>query len=317
MKNDFNGLRIRNDYSSWMSNTTFFDYYTRLKELAINEFEWINLPPTCDERFMELILFDFGYCLFFQHDINKAFLTLQCTISGPLNMYRIPIMRRAYSITGFSQECSDLDSVIIFNNYLRQPTALSIELYAQKLTELDMTFRTNVKAQKTPLLIRGSQTQQRALHTLYSKYDGNEPVIFGDKELDAEALKAIRTDAPAEYQNLLVAKQQVWNEAMTFLGINNANTSKRERLITNEVESNDEQLEMARYTRLNSRKRACTLINELFATQLEAPLDVKFRTYSREGGNSSGNLYNGAEDGMRSSDGANEQGRLSSDRFAD
>lgn len=309
----FNGLCIEGaNYTQWLNDNTFFDYYTRLKEIAINEFEWINLPPTCDARFLELLLFDFGYALFFQHNLNKAFLTLQCTISGALNMYRIPIRRRAYAITGFNQECSDEDSVLIFNNYLRQPTALTVRLYAEKLTELDRTLMVNIKAQKTPALIRGTVNQQRALKALYSKYDGNEPVIFGDKDLDVTQLTVLKTDAPSEYLNLLAAKQQIWNEALTFFGIDNANTYKRERVITSEVESNNQIIEISRLTRLNSRKDACKWINQLFATQLEAPVDVRFRM---EGGMLDEPIYNGTEDGMRSPDRDGEEGRISSDRY--
>lgn len=274
----FCGLKVDKNYTNWINDATFFDYYTRLKEIAINSYEWINLPDTCDARFLELILFEFGYCLFFQHDINLDFFTLQCSIEGPLNMYRIPINRRAYAITGFNQQCDDANSVIIWNNYLRQPTALTIELFAQRLTEIERTINVNIKGQKTPVLITGTQQQQRGLRKIYDKYDGNTPVIFGDDTTRPDMLKAIKTDVPESYLNLTMMKNRVWNEALTFLGIDNAYTDKKERMITDEVESNEQQLIMQRAVALNSRKQACDMINKLFADSLPyGPIDVRYR----------------------------------------
>lgn len=273
MKHDLCGLQLGAKEARWFNDATFFDYYTRLKEIAINQFEWLNLPPTCDARFMELVLFEYGYCLFFRHNVNLAYLTLQCTLQGPLNIYRIPIMRRAYSITGFSQECSDQDSVIIWNNYLRQPTATTMYLYAERLTNIQRTIDVNINAQKTPNLLTGSQAQQKTLKALYSQWQGNEPVIFGDKNLTETPIVCLKTDAPQAYPTLMDAKERIWNEAMTYLGIDNANTSKRERLITDEVESNNGQLMMNRYIRLNTRKEACRWINDLFALNV----DVRYR----------------------------------------
>lgn len=293
------GLRFDKKYNRWLNDATFFDYYTRLKELAINMFEWVNLPDTCDPRFLELILFEFGYVLFFRHRINGAFLNLQCAINGPLNMYRIPIRRRAYSVTGFNQECDDTDSVIIFNNFLRQPTSLTIELFAQRLTRLERAIDVNINAQKTPVLITGTQSQRKTLEELYNQYQGNSPVIFGYKNAIGDTpLKVLKTNAPVSYPQLMEAKARLWNEALTFLGVNNANTDKRERLIVDEVNSNNQLLNAQRLVMLNARKQACEMINQLFAGELpNGPIDVRFR---EEGGGLNEQLYNGSQNDVRS-----------------
>ena len=282
MAYDLHGLSLKKNETQWMNDKTFFDYYTRLKELAVNQFEWINLPKTCDARFMELILYEFGYCLFFRHELNLSFFNLQCTLEGPLNMYRIPIRRRAYSITGYQQECDDTNSVIVWNNYLRQRTALTIELFARRLTEIQRAIDVNINGQKTPVLLYGTEAQQKTLRRVYQQWQGNEPVIFGDKQLQENPIQAIKTDVPESYVNLMRAKNTIWNEAMSFLGIDNTNTDKRERMITDEVESNNQLLKSQRYIFLNARKEACELINDLFAGELEGKVDVKFRDYGGE-----------------------------------
>lgn len=76
-----------------------------------------------------------------------------------------------------------------------------------------------------------------------------------------------------------IHKNMVWNEAMTFLGIDNANTDKKERLVENEVTANNGQVEASRYIMLNARRQACKQINEMFAEELQdKKVWVTFRT---------------------------------------
>ena len=84
------------------------------------------------------------------------------------------------------------------------------------------------------------QKQYFTLKKMYEEYDGNTPAIFADKNLVTDdALKAIKTDAPLILNELNDAKREIWNEALTFLGVSNL-SEKRERLITSEADSNNE-----------------------------------------------------------------------------
>lgn len=310
---DWNGLKFNRPYSQWVNDVNYWDYYNQLKELAINEFEWLNLPDTCDARYLELILFEYGYALFFQDPANFGFFTLQCTIGGRYNMYRIPIERRAYSMNGYQCARNDLNSVIVWNNFLRQPTGLTIQLFAERLTRIQRAIDINVDAQKTPLFMSGTQEQQRGLQALYKQYQGGAPVIYGNKDMSQREIQIMKTDAPLVFPELMKARQTEWNRAMAFLGIDNANTEKRERLITAEVESNDDLLSMSRYARLDARKEACRLINDLFADWLEYPVDVRFR--QTRGGDIDGNskVYNRIGDGFGSTDGVDRNREIRGD----
>lgn len=52
-------------------------------------------------------------------------------------------------------------------------------------------------------------------------------------------------------------KTQIWNEAMTYLGISNVSMIKKERMVTDEVSRNMGSTVASRYTRLEMRKQAC------------------------------------------------------------
>lgn len=259
--------------SAELNNKTYSDYYNRLMELALNVFEWENLPSSIDERFIELTLYEKGYCLYFNDEIIGN-LALTCTIGGQLNVYRIPLLRRAYAVNGYNKMCSAKDSVLIFNNYLHTPTQLTIELFARRLYEIERAIDINIKAQKTPTLILSSEQQRLTMKNLYMQYDGNEPFIFGDKNLDIEGIKSLKTDAPFVADKLEILKHQIWNEALTFCGIENSNQDKKERLVSDEVGSNYGNIEAQRNVMLNARKQAVKKINSMFGTKI----DVHFRS---------------------------------------
>lgn len=249
--------------SAYMNNRTYLQYYNRLTELAISMFEWQNLPETVDQRFLEMCLFSDGMCVFFQDEV-LGYLSLQCMIGGKLNVYRIPMERRAYATNGYQRELDGTNSVIIFNNYLHTNSMLDVEMFSKRLYNLDRAIDVNANAQKTPVLIQCDETQRLTMKNLYKQYEGNEPFIFGSKGLDANGLKVLQTGAPYVADKLYELKTQIWNEALTYLGISNINVVKKERMITDEVTRNQGGTVASRYSRLESRRQACKQINEMF-----------------------------------------------------
>lgn len=264
--------RRKRDREFWesadLNNASYIQYYDRLTELSISMFEWRNLPDTVDPRFLELTLFANGMAVFFKDEVED-YLALQCAISGPLNVYRIPIRRRAYAVNGYNRELDDKNSVIIYNNMLHKNSMLDVRMFARELYNLDRAISVNANAQKTPILIRCDENQRLTLENLYMDYDGNKPVIYGDKGLNPNSLSVLKTDAPYVADKLYTLKTQKWNEALTYLGISNVNITKRERLITDEVTRNQGGTIASRYSRLQSRRMACDQINKMFGLNIQ------------------------------------------------
>ena len=253
--------------SAGMNTGTFRQYYNRLVELALSMFEWKNLPDTVDPRFLELCLFTDGQVVFF-NDPDLGYLTLQNACNGNFNVYRIPVKRRAYAVNGYQRDLDDKNSVIIFNNYLHTNSQLDATMYARRLSELDRAIDVNANAQKTPVLIKCDETQKLIMQNLYMQYQGNMPFIFADKSLNTNGLTVLKTDAPYVCDKLYTLKTQIWNEALTYLGISNINIQKKERLITDEVTRNQGGTIASRYSRLNARRDACKQINAMFGLDM-------------------------------------------------
>ena len=263
--------RRKRDREFWesaeLNNAAYIQYYDRLTELSISMFEWRNLPDTVDPRFLELTLFANGMAVFFKEEDD--YLALQCAVSGPLDVYRIPVRRRAYAVNGFNRELDNKNSVIIYNNMLHKNSMLDVRMFARDLYNLDRAISVNANAQKTPILIRCAENERLSLENVYMNYDGNKPVIFADKQLNPNALTVLKTDAPYVADKLYTLKTQKWNEALTYLGISNVNITKRERLITDEVTRNQGGTIASRYSRLESRRQACKQINEMFKLDIQ------------------------------------------------
>lgn len=262
------GLQEREFWDSATKNkVSYMQYYDRFVELAVSMFEWKNLPSTVDARYLELALFRDGKAVFFRDDVIGE-ICLRCSAAGQYDIYGIPIYRRAYAYNGVQYELNNENSVIIFNNMLHTNSMRDCRIFAERLYEIDRTIETNVKAQKTPIILSCDENQRLTLLNLYMNYDGNKPVLFGDKNLKPDSIKAINTEAPYVGDKLTQLKTAIWNEALTYLGISNVNVQKKERLLMDEVQRNLGGIIASRYSRLESRRKACNEINEMFGLEI-------------------------------------------------
>ena len=272
-----------------LNNQTYIDYLERLKKIATSMFEWVNLPDSMNARYLELTLYYKGQASLL-YDNNYGFINTQACDSGYINIYGLPTLVNCYSysynamrstyVAGSDENGEkDKECILVLNNYMRVPTATTLELFAYRLAELQRTFDVNVKSQKFPVLIRTDQKQIFTLKKMYEEYDGNTPAIFADKNLVTDdALKAIKTDAPLILNELNDAKREIWNEALTFLGVSNL-SEKRERLITSEADSNNELINLNLQSYLIPRQQACKEFNDKFGlTGTDKEISVRVRS---------------------------------------
>lgn len=261
-----------NLYNKWYNH--YFDY---LYGLTINSIIWENLPLTILPSLLEQSCVDKGYVLFFD-DYDLGYLALPCTIGGRLNVNRIPINRVAYSPTGYNIARDITNSVIIFNNYQHTTDLLTIELYASQLAAIRMTSWANLNNQKFPLLLLTSTNQRLSMENFYMQYDGCVPAIFGTKDFDFESVKAIPTQVPFVADKLEDSLHRIMNDFLTWLGVENSNQDKKERMVANEVGSNYGNVELSRNIRLSSRKYACDEINAMFGLDIDCHFNSDLNT---------------------------------------
>jgi len=210
--------------------------------IAESIYEWENLPDSCNQKFLEKTLFYDGKACFVKHPLNDSIINLKCTPQGQINIYDEPIAWRAYSYN-FNEVYDEENIVIVHNNPIEKSTESIIIFYCEKIAEIEETININLACQKTPFIILCDEKQRLTLKNLYEQYQGNAPVIYGNKNLTEilENFKVVSTNAPYLADKLYEQKIKYINELLNILGIEtNPSEQKKERLITDEVNANNE-----------------------------------------------------------------------------
>lgn len=272
-----------------VNDLTYIDYLERFKKIAMSIFEWVNLPDSMDARYIEKCLYYLGMASLLKTELY-GYINTKCTTGGELNIYGLPTElncysfsfnedRRLYSGLNEINPASDTEeAILVMNNWERIPTASTMELFAFRLYEAQRTCDINIKAQRTPVLLTSDENTRFSMKNVYEQYEGNSPVIFGRKgQLSRDSIQAIRTDAPFIANDIMLYKKEIWNEALTFLGVNNL-SEKRERLVTGETNSNNEVINLNLMSYLAPRKLACKQFNEKFGLTGDKAIDVKVRS---------------------------------------
>ena len=269
-----------------MNNQTYIDYLERMKKICLSLFEWEHLPPSMNARFLEMCLYYNGQGAML-YDDDYGYINTMASDGGYINIYGLPTevtcysyrfnQRRSLYMTDTGEE-KGKECILVMNNYERIPTQVMCTLFAMRLAEAQRTADVNIKAQRTPVLITTDQKQYFTLKKMYEEYDGNTPAIFADKNvISPDALKALKTDAPLIVNDIMDYKREIWNEFLTTLGISNL-SEKRERLISNEVDSNNELVNLNLQSQLIPRKEACKQFNEKYGLMGEKAINVKVRS---------------------------------------
>lgn len=282
MRRRYVGNRV-NKFKDFMyiNDDTYIDYLERLKKIAISLFEWKNLPESMDARFLELALYYTGQAAMLEGDGGVLINTKACT-AGDINIYELPTSINCYSV-GFNKTKKVFDGFVadgvdkseyavhVLNNLNRCATAYTIELFAYRMYLAQRTADINISVNKMPFIITTDENQRLTMENLFNQIDANKPAIFGDKDSLSnlkEAVKVLPTNPPYIADKLLDYKKQIFNEALEFLGINYL-SEKKERLISNEVNSNNELINLNLQSYLVPRQKAAEEFNRLFGTNVE------------------------------------------------
>ena len=276
MANKVDNIKKYIAYADTRNSEVFWYNFNRLKLKAISMFEWINLPKEIDERYLELMLCQNGHVCFFKDqlvpDVDTYF-ALQCTLGGRFNVYNIPTVYQIYTASGYNTRRTAEDSVIIYNNLLHSPTVPLLMYHAYNIANVERTIEINLNQLKRPYIFLVPENQRYTFIKLVNDIKNNQDVIIGNKDLNLDNINPINTITPNNTLDLYTLKKRYYNEALTDMGINNLNVDKKERLVSDEVSSNDEDVLINRNSMLYARKMACKQINDMFGLDI----DVKFR----------------------------------------
>ena len=256
--------------AQFSNNITFSYYYYKLMLVVRALFEWENLPNNMESRWIENYLFSDGKCIFYK-DPTLGYMVAGYGQEGGVNCYDDPTtvspIAPNYAYNG-PQLMNGENCFVVRNNDMMLPEFAVVRYYAFKLTNLDRAIDVNIEAQKTPTVVKCTDKQRLSLKQAINQRKDNEPVMYVDESLDLNAISVLDLKPPMVFKDLQVQKHMLLNEFFTDIGVNNANMDKRERMVANEVEANNEQVKACEDTLLRSRLEACKQINRIFGLNI-------------------------------------------------
>lgn len=295
--------------AKYFTSVTYSTWFNRLYNIAISRFEWLNLPDTCNEKFIEQVLFFNGFMVGYKDTALNSFLIMPCTNNSVLDIFGYPAKVNAYGYNGYmapnltpytitlGQEPTRADAALLYANYSRCPDLPAVLYFARKLTKIDRTIDVNINVQKTPYIISCGENQRLTVANMFKQVDNFEPAIITTKFYGLNGEKPINVmdlKPPFVADKMQTLKRQVYQEALTYLGIEANTSEKAERQVTEELTANMGETESMRQSPLASRKQFCKEFNKIYGTNI----DVKFRSdlqlsqIMENGGLTDGELYN-------------------------
>ena len=221
-------------------------YQTMLDEcvaLAMNRFEWVGLPPTCDARYLERTLLFEGRATLAAAPTDTtsglrakgSIYSLKVGGGSAINMYGVPTQWRAVGDNGTSFPVNGRTGAIVYDSQTRVPTYLRLVKYAHELADIYRTRQINRLHQKVPFLIETDQDHVNDAVNLYANMSGNEPATIVDRTFsDFTRLNVVQLGVPFLGEELDAQERTLWNRIYTSLGISNV-PAKAERMIEEEV----------------------------------------------------------------------------------
>ena len=294
--------------AKYFTSVTYSTWFNRLYNIAISRFEWLNLPDTCNEKFIEQVLFFNGFMVGYKDTALNSFLIMPCTNNSVLDIFGYPAKVNAYGYNGYmsqnltpytitlGQEPTRADAALLYANYSRCPDLPAVLYFARKLTKIDRTIDVNINVQKTPYIISCGENQRLTVANMFKQVDNFEPAIITTKFYGLNGEKPINVmdlKPPFVADKMQTLKRQVYQEALTYLGIEANTSEKAERQVTEELITNMGETESMRQSPLASRKQFCKEFNKIYGTNI----DVKFRSdlqlsqIMENGGLTDGELY--------------------------
>ena len=264
---------------------TFQKNFDMLLSLALNRFRWINLPKTCDARYLEWVLHRIGIATL-SYDVNqptRIYTTLQAMPYGTFNMYGLPTQWRAVGYDGLTDyECDNDNAVLCYYSNSRFAPWNALEIYARKMTHYERTEDVNLTNQMQPYIYIAPQEKKMELVNLVKQIQGGEPAVLGDSGLLdlVQNVTAIDTKTPIITEELARSNQNVLNQALLYLGIPHLAFEKGERMIEDEARANTAPTNVMLLDCLRARRDFCEQVNEKFGLDVQVVFNDDYESYN-------------------------------------
>ena len=288
-------LDILNVDDEKLSKYIFDSILTDFKLLAMNIFSWEGLPDTIEPHIIEEMLFMHGMVGFVRtkehgdlvlnvapwtyNDIN--FKPTNATLIGMgYTLNKLVYWGKGTEKTRVLPDLEPLNKVdnscvIIKNNDLYTPTFNLLYPYLYGYFKAKMKLYVNLEQLSLNNIIVGDMDDQKNYNTLIKRVRKNNPFNFLNVKKMKGKPENLELNIDFKAQELETLCKSLYGEALGKLSISAMEFEKRERMVTDEVNKNDEQIDTRLDAFLRNRQHACDLINELTGLNVKVKINDK------------------------------------------
>ena len=255
-------------------NSASFMYYTRaLFRKAMSIYELSGIPEGWDIDYLLSTLLCNGFVTI--TDTAIGVIPLECGYTG-INVYNHPTgVIIANPVLGNLERTIDEDCVLVKISYDYKGIMDIIYRYASMLSECDCSISVNLMNSKVAFIgLVESKAQANSMKLMYDKISQGEPAVFvKGSQIDGDKILYNHVKENFIAGDIQLLKRKIMSEFLTEIGVNNANTDKRERLTDNEVEANDSEIQLNAGYWLENIREGFTAANKMF--NLNLGIDLK------------------------------------------
>lgn len=268
------------------------EYRTWCLKKLFGAFEFSGVPDTWDYDYFLTNLFVHGYLAI--TDTPIGVIPLRCGITGvdvfehpTTAVFANPVLDNFERNLYGDNPATDCALIKIQYDYMGVMPI--VERYAALLALCDNSIAVNLRNSKVAFIGLVSSKQQAAtFEKLYRDIDSGKPAVYAKKGNDLTTDDIYYNHVRETYiaNDVQLLKQSIKNDFLTEVGLNNANTDKRERLIVDEVNANNDEVQANVQHWLDNIREGLKRANALFGLDVS----VKLRKFDgSEGGDNNGN----------------------------
>lgn len=250
-------------------NTTTFFWKRYLLRLVFGAFDFNNLPDGWDKDYMLMHLFMTGF--FAITDTSAGVLPLHCGVSG-VNVFEHPTtVNIANVVLGNLSRTIDVDCALVKLQYNYMGIGDVINRASDLLASGDKGIAVNlINSMATMIMFADDKTQAATMQKMYDDMTAGKPAVFVKRSTVQKSdiyFNNVKNNFVAD--DIQIVQRKIIDSFLTCIGINNANTDKRERMIRAEAESNDTEVQASVEHWLETVNHGLDVANKLYGLNLK------------------------------------------------
>lgn len=262
-------------------NTALVEFYTRyLLQKVISVFEFSGLPETWADNYFKYVLFGEGVIAVINTD-RYGVICQNCGLSGYNVFYQPTTVIVANPLLPGLREFTVGENCQIIKLQPNYSGVMDlVTTYADLMAlALETTGANLLNSKLSYVFFADNKTAAESFKKLYDKLASGEPMAVIDKNLLKEdgsvAWQMFTQNVGANYVTgeLLNDMKTIEDQFNTIVGIPNANTQKRERMITDEVNANNVDTQSRVNLWLETMQKDIDKVNNMFGLNIA----VKYR----------------------------------------